>query len=193
MRVVLPGPVPPVAARPWGPPPVSAANEMGPSYGVQSLATWAEGESDTKQVIDTLRAGALWRISVFGEVLVNVHYGTQANRHILELQAPVVMTLPGQVSIEVRPVAVPGEGESVSCEVTLTQATAGARPHARKLADASGGVVALDDGAVSFTALTASTLTISGISAVAVPALSTVPLVAGSTLDTGSGFQEFDA
>jgi hypothetical protein len=52
--------------------------------------------------------------------------------------------------------------------------------------------VNLDPGAVDFFALTASTLTISG-AAVVVPALQIVPLVSGSTLDTGSGFQEFEA
>lgn len=193
MRRVLPGPVPPVAAAPWVPPPVAAANEMGPQYGIQRIASWSEGETDPKQIIDVIRAPALWRISVFGgDVLIDVHYGTQANRHLMDLRAPLVMTVPGQLSVEVRPRNTPEEGETVSCTATLTQATAGERAIARRLHVAGGVANPFEDDAVSYFALSNSNVTVGGV-LVAVPALSSVPLVAGSSLVLGDGFQEFEA
>lgn len=178
----------PVSPPPWMPPPQAAIGNTGPVYGTQSRHVWVAGQTDERGVIDVVKAVALWRISVFGSVLVRVTYGTQATREFAELQAPVVMTVPGQVVVSVRP----RDDEGAICTVTLTQATDGGPSHARKFADAGGVGVDLDNDAVRFVALTASTLTISG-AAVVVPALSSVPLVAGSSLDTGSGFQEFEA
>jgi hypothetical protein len=162
--------------------------EMGPKYGTQQFANWAPGEVDPRQVLDTMKAGALWRISVFGHVLVTVMYGTSHNRAIENLQAPVVITVPGQAIVT----ATPRDSEGTTCVVTLTQATAGALSQARKFVARGGADVDLDEGACRYFALTASTLTISGAATV-VPALSVVPLVAGSVLTSGSGFQEFEA
>jgi hypothetical protein len=77
----------------------------------------------------------------------------------------------------------------VTCGVTLTQATAGARSILRRFIS---GPAAFELDAVAFTALAASVVSVSGVGAIAVPALSTVPLVAGATLTSGSGFQEFE-
>lgn len=160
----------------------------GTIYGTQQRATWKAGDRRPRQVCDALKPQALWRLSIFGRVDVTIAYGTQANRAIELVRAPVVLTIPGQFTATAAPI----DGDGATCVVSLTQATAGARSVARKLADAGGGAVALDEGAIDFWALTASTLTISGV-AVAVPALAIVPLVAGSVLLTGSGFQEFEA
>lgn len=185
-QVFLPDPVP-VS----GPPErhnFGQAGNTGIIYGTQSFAIWAPGETQPKQVCDTLKCDALWRFSAFGRVTIRIEYGTQVTREIFVLQCPVVMTLPGQFTAT----ATPLDDEGADCKVTLTQATAGARAIARRFITAPAGAVNLDRDAVDYFALTASTLTISG-AAVVVPALSVVPLVSGSVLNTGSGFQEFEA
>lgn len=162
----------------------------GADYGTQALAIWPPGDVQPRQICDSLKAEYTWRFSVFGPVLLTISYGTRGNRTILNLQAPVVMTLPGQFTATATPIG--SSSVERSCECTLTKATAGARSVARKLADSTAGAVALDAGAVDYWALTASTLTISGV-AVVVPALAIVPLVSGAVLNTGIGFQEFEA
>lgn len=176
----------PVSVPPWMPPPQAAVGNTGPQYGIQSRQDWEAGKSDERCVIDSVKAGALWRVSIFGPVRVRITYGTAATIQVPELRAPVIMTLPGQLSVYVKPSSSDG---GCSCLVTLTQATAGLRSVARRVAV---GPETLDDNAVAFTALSACTMVIAGF-AVAVPALSTVPLVAGASLTTGSGFQEFEA
>ena len=162
----------------------------GEVYGTQLFAIWRPGETKPIQICDTVKAEYTWRFSAFGPVTLVISYGTRGNRTLLNLQAPVVLTLPGQFTATATPFGAT-DVERV-CECTLTKATAGARSVARKLADSTAGAVALDLGAVDYWALTASTLTISGV-AVVVPALSIVPLVSGAVLNTGIGFQEFEA
>ncbi len=183
----VPGPVnvsPPGQSAPRGAP----VGNMGPQYGTQQSATWAPGDIKPRDLIDTLKAESLWRFSIFGAVLVNISYGTSKNHPIVDLMAPVVMTIPGQFVATVRPRSDAG----AVAVVTLTEATAGAISQARKVVVRGGADVALDEGAVRYFALTASTLTIGGVAAV-VPANVSVPLVAGSVLTAGSGFQEFEA
>ncbi len=177
----------PVSAPP-SPQPPPPPGDAGPQYGTQAFYEWAPGEVDERGILDCRKSGSLWRVSVFGNLLVSINYGTSHNREILELQAPVVITLPGQVNVRVKP----RDDQGTTGVVTLTQATAGALSQARKFVDRGGADVTLDGGACRYVALTASTLTISG-AAVVVPALATVPLVAGSVLTAGSGFQEFEA
>jgi hypothetical protein len=174
----------PVSGMPAQPPPQGAVGNTGIVYGTQQSTIWKPGATDSRQVCDALKPPALWRFSAFGRVTITIDYGTRANRKILSLRAPVVITLPGQFTAT----ATPLDAEGAECRVTLTQATAGARSQARKVAT---GPVDLSDDAVDFVALNACTLTIAGI-AVAVPALQIVPLVAGSVLNTGSGYQEFE-
>lgn len=185
--MVLPGPTtvsPPGYSRPAGAP----VGNMGADYGIQVFGIWAPGDVVPKDLIDVTRADALWRISAFGNVTLTLGYGTTRKRSIVAMQAPLVMTVPGQLTL----IATPRDDLGTSCTVTLTEATAGAVSNARKFVARGATNVALDDGAVRYFALTASTLTISG-AAVVVPALSFVPLVAGSVLTSGSGFQEFEA
>ncbi len=188
MRVTFPNHVP-VSPPGFSVPSGAPVGDMGKSYGIHQFSVWAAGETDVRQVLDVRRAESLWRVSIFGRLLLTINYGTVHNREILQLQAPLVITFPGQLTVNAQPL----DDEGAQCVVTLTQATAGGASQARKSVDSTGGTVALDEGAVRYVALTASTLTISGITPVAVPALSTVPLVSGSVLLTGSGFQEFEA
>jgi hypothetical protein len=189
-RMILPGPAF-ISGQPAMPPAPGSVGNTGKVHGTQSRRDWAAGETDARMVCDALKADCLWRFSAFGAVYITILYGTLATRQIFRLQAPVVMTIPGQFLATAQPIN--PEHTGVSCDITLTPATASeGTEHARAFVTAGGGAVALELGAVRFVALTASTLTISG-AAVAVPALSAVPLVAGSTLNTGSGFQEFEA
>jgi|GEM_PF-3795742 len=174
----------PVSGPPAQPPPQGAAGNTGVIYGTQQSTTWPVGKTDARQVCDALKPPALWRFSAFGRVTITIDYGTRANRKILSLRAPVVLTIPGQFTAT----ATPLDDQGAECRVTLTQATAGARSQARSLAT---GPVNLSDDAVSFVALDACALVIAGI-AVAVTASQIVPLVAGSVLTSGSGFQEFE-
>jgi hypothetical protein len=182
-------PIPPIS-----PPPANAphSGSVGEAHGLQSKRIWVAGAVDERQIIDAVRALSLWRVSVFGDVLVRVDYGTgMKGGNFVALRTPLVMTIPGQAQLYAQPRD--PEHTGVICKVTITPATAGARSQARKVLNAGAGpALAFDDDAVSFFALTASALTISGL-AVAVPALSAVPLVQGSVLNTGSGFQEFEA
>jgi hypothetical protein len=180
-----PEPRPPVSGHSYAQAPVG---NTGVIYGTQQRAVWNPGQSDSRQVCDALKTASLWRFSAFGRVDITIDYGTQGTRKILTVRAPVVMTIPGQFTATATPI----DDDGTECTVTLTQATAGARSIARQLVDATAGAVNLSDGATDFFALTASTLTISGV-AVVVPALQIVPLVVGAVLNTGSGFQEFEA
>lgn len=188
LRVVLPGPA--VISRPGAPaPPGAPVGDMGTEYGIQQYGRWAPGETKAKQLIDVRRTDALWRVSAFGNnVSLRLSYGTTKLRTIEGLQSPLVIAVPGQLALTVTPL----DDAGADCIVALTYATAGAIANARKFVDDAGGAAALDAGAVRFFALTASTLTISG-AAVTVPACSFVPLVVGSVLNSGSGFQEFEA
>jgi|SRR6187551_610461 len=188
MRMYLPGQGPSVSEGGQSVPPGAPVGNMGAQYGIQQSATWAAGDVVPRQLVDTRKADSLWRFSIFGAVLVTISYGTSKNRPIVALQAPVVLTIPGQFTATVQPL----NAEGATAVVTLTEATAGGISQARKVVTRGGADVALDDGAVRYFALTVSALTISGV-ATAVPALSSVPLVAGSVLTAGSGFQEFEA
>lgn len=189
LRVVLPGP--PNVSMPGQPrPPGAPVGNMGVDYGIQRFGQWAAGNVVPLQLIDVTRADALWRVSAFGPVSLTLGYGTTKKREIVGLLAPLVITVPGQLELTAKPTDPDHAG--VICIVTLTQATAGAISNARKFVDDSGGAVTLDAGAVRFVALEATVLSIGGV-AVNLTASQFVPLVVGSSLTSGSGFQEFEA
>lgn len=170
----------------WTPHVPNNPDSVGERYGTQSRGAWAAGDVSRKQVVDARLAVSLWRVSVAGPVLLDVQFGTSALRQILDIEAPLILTAPGEVQIYARPRDPAHTG--IECRVTLTPATAGSS-QCRKLATAP---ASLEEGAVRFTALIASTLTISGV-VTAVAALAVVPLTAGALLTAGSGFQEFEA
>ncbi len=174
LRMYVPGPH--NVSVPGGSAPAGApVGNMGPQYGIQQSAKWAAGDVKPRQLVDVTKADALWRFSIFGAVLVTISYGSSKARAIADLMAPVVITIPGQFTATVRPLT----EEGASAVVTLTEATAGALSQARKAVVRGAVDVALDDGAIRYFAVTASTLTISGMAAV-VPACSSVPLVAAA-------------
>ena len=172
---------------PGSPPPaIYPANvQPGPDpYGEQSVEVWKEGETDQRSILDKTRGHYLWLVTVTGDVTCDVTYGTKATRVIRGLIAPFKLALPGQVIVYARP------NSPTTCKASLTLATGSGIAEARSIVDSTGGAVDLDEQAFSYFALTDSTLNIRGIAVVA-PALSRVPLVAGSQLATGSGYQEY--
>ena len=194
-------PSPGSAAMPHSPAPLYPGwgqdeKNLGPTYGQQQRETWnfvnGVGETDRRPVLDSRRATSLWRVTILGDVNVFLRYGT-AGQNRLELAAPVEGAFPGFVEAEAEPRVAPTAGNPVEAVVTLTPATASGRPSLRSLVDAGGGAVTLPNAAAFYTALTASTLTVRTIAGIAVPVLSTVPVLSGSVVTAGSGIVEFEA
>ena len=189
----------PVSPPPWDPP--SPGTRATP-IGLQRTAKWRAGDGGhEKQLIDCAQASPfLYRISVFGPVYVRITYGTLSNRHLgtspqplspgtqLLLRTPLIATLPGQIGVYATPI---DDGVDTIATCTVAHASGGALSQIRSVINSTGGAVAFEPDAVRYVALQASTLLISAI-AVAVPALSSVPLVLGSSLQTGIGYQEFE-
>lgn len=158
----------------------------GQPVGEQSSQDWRPGETDDRPVLDLPLSMSVWRIGIFGEnVVVRVIYGTKANKQIVGLATPALLTIPGQCSIYAKPL---NPEAAASVRVSATPATAGASS-CRYIA--VGPNLALDPDAAFFRALTASTVTIRG-TAVALAVLDVVPLVSGSVLTAGSGYVEFN-
>jgi hypothetical protein len=180
----VPGAYVPIPSPPASP--QARAGDAGTPHGWQQSRTIPAGDAREQPCIDEVNAEFLWRFSVFGRVLVRVVYGTSSTREYVDLQAPVVMTVPGKLCVSVR-AADPEEDTPFT--VTCTPATGGARSQARRLVDSA---VDFSDDAVSFVALVASTLTVGG-QAVTLATGQSVPLIAPSSLVSGAGFEEFEA
>ena len=185
----------PVAGVPAYPVPPNAlgngasAESLVAPYGEQIQVQWLAGDRSTKSLLSLQMPpfGMVWRVSLFGAVTFKVTYGTRATRTLAGFQAPSVFTSPGKVQID----ATPTTGEGALANVAVSQASGGARALLRRFITAPAGDVNIQPEAVNFLALVASSLTTSG-QIVAVPALSECPLVAGSVLHSGAGFQEFE-
>lgn len=176
---------------PGSPAPSSAWREAGHGpgeHGIQAKGKWAPGETKAKGLIDDLRAANLWRVVAFGgsAMRCDLKYGTKCTIRLTGLSLPLRASVPGQCALEFYPVSAQEDEQIVV--VSLTPATSGGlieliRPIA--------GPATFDDAAFRFTALDASALVIRGVP-VAVAALQSVRLLAGSTLTSGHGYEEFD-
>ena len=211
----------PVSGPPAQPPPQQMVGNTGIIYGTQSRVIWNPGETDPRGVCDALKAPFLWRFSAFGRVLISISYGTQGTREVIQLRTPLVITIPGQFSATATPLDAKGAVCAVTLTAATAGTRSVARrfvsttpPTVAPLASVqalpnnggpghggggcgcsgqgAGKPIALDDDATFFFPLTCSSLTIAGV-AVYVSAFQIVPLVAGSILTSGSGFQEFEA
>jgi hypothetical protein len=179
----IPDPVP-VSGPPDQSLPPGAVGNTGPIYGTQRRRVWSAGDTAEVQVCDAIKPPYLWQFTAFGAVLISITYGTLGTRHLLKLRAPVVLTIPGQFTATAQPL----DDQGAECRVTLTPVNAPGHACARRLAT---GPEVLSPDAVRFVALDACALTIAGV-AVALTASQSVPLVAGSSLTTGNGLQEFE-
>lgn len=178
----------PASPRPGDEP---AFGGVGKVHGIQSICTWDPGDTRPQSPIEEVLAQNLWRVTCFGpeNMTADLLYGTKANLRVSGIALPFRASVPGQVQIICKPVSV----SDVKLEVraSATPATSGGLIELCSLVTRGGADVPLNPDAFRFTALVASTLTIRGV-AVAVPALQSVRLVAGSVLTTGTGYQEFD-
>jgi hypothetical protein len=142
--------------------------------------------------IEEVLAQNLWRVTVFGpeNMTADLLYGTKANLRVSGLALPFRASVPGQVQVICKPVSA-HDDEKLEVRASATPATSGGLIELCSIITRGGADVPFDPLAFRFTALTACTLTIRG-TAVVVPALSSVRLVAGSVLTAGTGYQEFD-
>ncbi len=152
-------------------------------YGIQSARTWTVEDIEEKAVIDALRPEYLWRASAFGEnLLLTLTYGSMASLKLPNIRLPFEGFIPGQVGLMARKLV---STEPASCRVTFTAATGGVAT-VRMLVS----VGPLLSNAKTYTALTASTLTVAGIAGVAVAPGQSLPLVAPSAVTAGTGILE---
>lgn len=148
-------------------------------HGQQFAAAWAAGEGGTKPIMTVEPAPALWRVSVFGDLLLRVTWGTSSTLSIDAVQAPFVATLPGRVTIEGRQ-RDPAVATNAFC--TLTPASAGQLPVFRTVQTIPG---PLPFCAYRVTALTAATVTVAGVAVVLVAGAS-LPVIDDSSLTAGT-------
>ncbi len=185
LRGPFPDGVPSSPGPAW--PPASPSHNTGKSHGIQLFPKWAAGETKKKGLIDDLRAANLWRLVIVGgaAMRVDIKWGTEKTITLTGLSLPLRCSVPGQLSVEAYPVEAQDDEQSV--RATLTPATSGGLIEMRRPAV----VGAFAEEAFAYFALTASVVNVRGI-AVAVAALSRVPLLAGSSLTSGDGYEEFD-
>jgi len=168
-------------------PPASPMHNTGKSHGIQLFPKWAPGETKKKGLVDDLRAANLWRLVIVGgsAMRVDIKFGTEKTITLTGLSLPLRCSVPGQLTVEAYPFEAQDTEQSV--RATLTPATSGGLIEMRRPA----AVGAFADEAFAYFALTASVLNIRGI-VTAVAALQRVPLLAGSSLTSGDGYEEFD-
>lgn len=171
--------------------PLGDQGSIGIKHGLQSSEEWLAGQSDNRQICDQRLAVHMWRLSVFASqhVAINIEFGTSRARQFRALRAPLVMYVPGQLTVYAQPMAL-DDGSFVAgyASCTCTPVNSGQQSSARLLRVTAG---ALPNDAARFVPLAASVLTIDGNN-VTLAVGQTIPLIAGATLTSGIGYLEFD-
>jgi len=181
----------PFSPRPAMPLPPGTPNSGGLTtwIGLQSSNRWDAPLQDSSrvQIGDAMRAAKLWKVSVFGRhVLVDLAWGPNAKRTLRAIDPPLVVYVPGQVTVEAYPSG--EEAAEVVCMIAPADA-AGVATCRRFVA----GPADLSVDAACFVALTASTLLVGGFGPYAVAAGERIPLRSGSLLQAGgAGFEEYE-
>ena len=147
-------------------------------YGFQTKATWAAGDVDEKQLLDTLPNEFLWRVTVKGSnLLLRVVGGSSSAQNTAGLLLPLEFGIAGQCSVS----AVPLDSQQPAVAwVTCTVATAVVTV-ARRVVTALG---ALDTDSARATALAAATVTVEGTAVVLAPG-DALPLAGRCALTAG--------
>jgi len=158
------------------------------SLGLQASEVWLAGESDERQLLDAVLCPAgEWRVSVVGDVTLAAYWGSKGNKRIVSMDAPMMASFPGQVTITAKP----RTGAGATAIATISPACTGYRTDFRRFVVHPGGApIPLEPIWAFYQALTASVLTVRG-TAVNVPALARFPLITGTSLDSGAGYLEF--
>jgi hypothetical protein len=161
------------------------------AIGTQQAFTWAPGATDERPIgsfspSDSLQA--LSRVSVQGDCLLRLDWGTGQNNVLTNLRTPFVGMIPGRWTLVARPANDLGTTAIVSA-VPIGGPTI---PFVRQLLNVIGPALALDARASYAWAMSPCTFTLGGVASGAVPVGTRVPLVAGSTLDTGQASIHFE-
>lgn len=177
----------PDSPRPAAPPPAGMPRSGGEAYeGTQNEQIWTPGLVDQRGIVDGMRKAGLYRLTLIGvNVSCGIRYGTNATLYLAAMRPPIVLTLPGQVSVSARPLS--DAGASISA--TLVRVTASSAQLGRRFRNVAG---VFDPEVVSFYTLEACSMTIDGHAYAAVPAFTRVPLIQPSALVSGSGLEEID-
>ena len=159
---------------------------LGEQYGIQSTCNWQANDNRRQALIDVLRAPNLWRVSVFGDVVLKITWGTGAGFIAENVQTPLVATFPGSVTIEATPKnpATPTEASA-----TLTEATGAGESKFAQLIQGPANLVAQ---VVRVTALNACVLNVGGV-AVALNAGDLLPIISNTTVTSGTLLAHLEA
>lgn len=163
--------------------------DLGPKYGQQFSHQWRPGDESVQVMVDVTRAQCLWRVSVVGDVLVHVSYGTTAEQELPPLLAPLVATFPGQLTISARP---RDFRLGATAKATLVPVSAPlVEPKLRHFVDAREGAVDLDPHTVAITGQRFGRLELNDIE-VRLPMNRTVPVTTRARLLRGAGLAHLE-
>lgn len=176
-------------ARPLGATPsiITHLGNLGEQYGTQAVARWPVGNARRQVLVDITRAECLWRVSVFGDAILKVSWGTGGSFIVDNVICPLVLTVPGSLTID----AIPRDNSTPSsAQATLTKSTGSVSiPSFRQHLT---GPAAFVLQVVQVTALTPAVVDVLG-TPVAVPVGGTLPIVEGSALTSGTVIAELEA
>lgn len=170
-------------------PQIDGHGQQAHSYGYQRQLILPITDTVPHQVVAVNAGPTLWRLSVVGEVVVDIIYGTQP-RLSLQCDAPLEATFPGALTVTLtrrQHIA----GGTVTAVVTLTRADGPGINYAARLYNAAAGAIALPDAAKRAVALGAAALTVRGNAVALAAAGDSVPLVEPSVLTAGLAIVEF--
>jgi hypothetical protein len=158
------------------------------SLALQASEEWLAGQTDQRQLVDAvLNDAGAWRVSIVGDVVISATWGSKGTRKLVQMDAPLIASFPGQVTIT----AVPRTSAGARAVATLAPSWTGYLTDFRRLLVHPGGAaIPFEPDWSHYHALTASVVNVRA-TAVAVPALSRIPLISGSELVSGAGYLEF--
>jgi hypothetical protein len=169
-----------------------AQGNSGPIFGQQAIATWDAGDLAPKPtpIIDERSGPNLWLVQVDGPVFIDVLWGTSATKQLFAMRAPARFTVPGRCTVTVYPMAGAPLAAPVEAKASCVPVYGALCCQELRQIFTAAAPTVLPDQVQTFFALTASALTIAGV-AVAVPALTRVPIIMPATHDSGTGYWEY--
>lgn len=160
----------------------------GPNYGLQKREVWDANVFDERPLVDATRACSLWRVSIIGDLVLNVGYGT-SSRVRFQAHGPLEATFPGFVEISGQP-RVTDHSEPVVAEISLTPAFGHTVNHAALVTAVVGPAITLPPNTKRIRGLTAGSVTVQG-TVVAFGIGDTVTVVGEAVLTAGTVILEF--
>lgn len=154
----------------------------------QNVARWAPGSGGEITLLNVdLSVSALWFVCAYGPVRFTLSYGTNLRARRV-LSSPISATLPGALTLNAQPLVDPVQVDTIA-RASMVPITAPIECSVLRSPILTPGP--LPEGARSYTALTASTVSVQGVGVV-VPVGNTILLLDPSTLVAGSGVASFD-